>query len=86
MQGHGEGFHQCRFAESYVFRDGDQVVGREVDQFAEEAGDASGAHEMHVVAEVGAADAAGFAMAAGDGGLEGKTVAWGDSGYSGAGP
>jgi hypothetical protein len=39
---------------------------------------------MHVVAEIGASDAAGFAVAAGDGWFEGETISWVDSGYSGS--
>ncbi len=67
-------------------RDGEEIGGREVDEFAEKAGMTGIAQEANIRADVVMAGAAEFAVVAVERGLERGAVSGGPAGDSGAGP
>ena len=70
VEGDGKGFEECPFGEAEAGGEGEDVVGGEVDDVAEEAGIGAGAVEADVVAEVVATGAAHLAVITVDGGFE----------------
>lgn len=83
VEGDGKGFEECPFGEAEAGGEGEDVVGGEVDDVAEEAGVGAGAVEADVVAEVVATGTAHGAVVAVDGGFEDDAFAGADDGAGG---